>query len=92
MSTKLSEGDFDGLKGLVTPEEINRVRKIVEQMDEPLRKQLKVMKEDVFGDVPYDVNIKTVTRDGKPVKVIEIIQVFHSVTNFREFAKGMSQE
>lgn len=92
VSSKLAEKDFDGLKGLVIDEEIDRIRRIVENMNESLREELKIVKEDLIADVPFDVNLKTIERNGETKNIIEIVYVFHSVRNLKEFQKNMSIE
>lgn len=87
MSAKLADGDFDGLKGLVAPEEIERVRKLVEGMDVSMREELRITKEDVMVDIPGEINLKEI--DGR--KIIEIVHVY-MVRPFTEFQKDLSAE
>lgn len=91
MSAKLADGDFDGLRGLVAPEEIERVRKLVEGMNVSMREEMRVMKEDVMVDIPAEINLKqTDDEDGR--KTIEILHVYITVRSFTELQKSMSAE
>lgn len=92
VSAKLSENDFDGLKGMVTDEEIERVKGIVENMDESLRQELKIVPEDIINAVPVDVILKTVERNGETKSIIEIIFIFHAVKNLSQLEENMSIE
>lgn len=88
ISHKLAACDFDGLRFEVTPEEIERMKKILTPIDQSVRNELAITKEDILAATPYNFDIVTVNDEHVGQRYYaETLMIFHAIKNYKAVMK-----
>lgn len=85
MSDKLSAGDFDGLRGMVTDDLIDELREKLADWTDDQRAQLRSKSEDMCRSILR--SIETVERDDGSL-IAKLSMVYHVVEGFQDLTEG----
>lgn len=84
MSDKLATGDFDGLRGMVTDDQIDYLRDKLSNWTTEQRSQLRSQSADVCRAIPRHVEM--VEQDDR--LLVKISMVYHVVEGFQNLTEG----
>lgn len=89
MSDKLANGDFDGLRGLVTDDLIDELREKLADWTDDQRRQLHSKSEDMCR--AFLRSIEMVEEDDDRL-VVKMSMVYHVVEGFQDLTEGKFDE
>lgn len=87
VSQKLASGDWDGLSNLITAEELERIKPIVQPMSVSQRNELGVKKDDIFFAYPYEVRFKSADNFNS-VLFVQILMGFQVLRGLKELQES----
>lgn len=84
VAQKLASADFDGLRGLVKDDVIERLGSIIENMNDKQRAHLYLTSDDICKRIV--TGIEFIVNDGQIL--VEISMVYHLVKGFKDLTDG----
>ncbi|XP_018333612.2 m-AAA protease-interacting protein 1, mitochondrial [Agrilus planipennis] len=78
VSSKLAEGDYTSLKGLVTNDVLTNLQKSISTMSLAQREELSIKSDDIYFSFPYQIGI-IFSDDSNNRRFVEITMVYHAL-------------
>lgn len=78
----MANGDFDGLRGLVTDNTIDTLRDVITSWTEEQRSELRVLPDDICRLYVSEIEIEEDADSGSGI--VNIFMIYHVVKDFKE--------